>query len=106
MKKLILISAITIFMIGCGKKVEVTTKEYKQELLKKAYDLKDKKAIMEYKEIREKLEKLMLEGKKEAGQEIDKWNKEEKNIQIENMMKISDETKKSVTKMRETGKLW
>lgn len=100
MKKLIIMSIMFIFvLVGCGEKVEFTTKEYKEKLLEKVYD-KDEKAVKKYEEIKEKLEEQMKKGKEGAVKELDKWGNVETNFQVKNMMGISEETKKAVAEMR------
>ena len=106
MKKIIIMSIMSIFILsGCGEKVETTSKEYKKTLLEKVYK-KDEKSVKEFNEIKEKLEKQIENGKSEATKELDRWSEIEEDIKVKYMMKVSEETKKSVEKMRETGKLW
>lgn len=106
MKKNIIMSIISVFMLlGCGDKVETTSKEYKKTLLEKVYK-KDEKSVKEFNEVKEKLEKQIESGKSEATKELDRWNEIEKDIKVKYMMEVSEATKKSVEEMRKTGKLW
>ncbi|MGL4865475.1 MAG: hypothetical protein ACRC4T_20455 [Cetobacterium sp.] len=106
MKKIIIMSIMSIFILsGCGEKVETTSKEYKKTLLEKVYK-KDEKSVKEFNEIKEKLEKQIENGKSEATKELDRWNEIEKDIKVKYMMELSEETQKIADEISKKGKLW
>jgi transcriptional regulator NrdR family protein len=75
MKKNVLLLLSFGFLVGCGTpKVELTTYDYKREVLLKMVDKNDEKARKEYEETQAKLELAMKKGNVEAKKEHYEWD--------------------------------
>lgn len=106
MKKLLTGIIILLSLTGCFKeKIKLTTPEFKKEIIEKVYAI-DEKATKEYNDIIAKLKEQLEKGEGEAVKELERWQDVENDIKVENMFKVSPETKKKVEEMRKNKSLW
>lgn len=100
MKKILLVLGIVGIMVGCGNKVELTTKEYKEELIKKVLN-DDKEAIKKYDEITSKLKDQVKAGKEEATRELERWDSVKSKEKARLLFTPSEEEQEEVRRIRE-----
>ena len=100
MKKLLLVFGIVGIVVGCGNKVELTTKEYKQDLIKKVFD-HDEEATKKYDEITLKLKEQVNAGKEEATRELERWDDAKEDERVKRMIGSSKETEERARRYRE-----
>lgn len=104
MKKFFVFISLILFLTGCFKGFQITSKQYKKELLEKTYIQNEPRAKEKYKKIMAELERASSEGNEEAKEELTLWNEARLEFIGDKIKKATDSIHTSITNFLEENK--
>lgn len=104
MKKFFIVISLIFLFTGCFKDFQITNKQYKKELLEKAYIKNEPRAKEKYKKIMAELERASSEGNEEAKNELTLWNEAKFEFVGDKIKKATNNIQTSITNFLEEKK--
>lgn len=100
-RKIFIFSILMLGLIGCEKKVEITTKEEKIKIVQGMFN-SDSKMKEKYEKIKKELQLEADKGNKSAEDELKRWEEIKDEEIAKNMFKVSDKAKKIADEIRKS----